>query len=191
MQTGFYGVVTTVSACLIAGCAGYTSTVKLDEMPTAKDAYLYGRFYMENPPRNAFTGNPQTMGFAFKCADENTYTIRFEPNNEVHVVKVVPSICSLAEFVYTDHGATKTTRKPVPDALKRDVAFEPGKAYYLGDFQAETTQSGFPIITRTWRLKSARNEYARTTAQMKIGYPNLSTLPTEDRMIYRREPASP
>ena len=37
----------------------------------------------------------------------------------------------------------------------------------------------------------ARNEYARTTAQMKIGYPNLSTPPTEDRMIYRREPASP
>ena len=191
MQTGFYGVLTAVSACLIAGCAGYTSTVKLDEMPTAKDAYLYGRFYMENPPRNAFTGNPQTMGFAFKCADENTYTIRFEPNNEVHVVKVVPSTCSLTEFVYTDHGATKTTRKPVPDALKRDVAFEAGKAYYLGDFQAETTQAGFPIVTRTWRLKSARNEYARTTAQMKIGYPNLSTLPTEDRMIYRRESASP
>lgn len=38
MQTGFYGVVTTVSACLIAGCTGYTSTVNLDEMPTAKDA---------------------------------------------------------------------------------------------------------------------------------------------------------
>ena len=71
------------------------------------------------------------------------------------------------------------------------MAFEAGKAYYLGDFQAETTQSGFPVVTRTWRLKRARNDYARTTAQMKIGYPNLSALPTEDRMILRGEQARP
>jgi hypothetical protein len=178
---------TVATALLIAGCAGYTSTVRIDERPTAKDTYLYGRFYMVNPPRNAFTGKPQTMGFAFKCADENMYTIRFEPNDEVQVVKIAPARCSLTEFVYTDHGGTQTTRKPVPDALRHEVAYEAGKAYYLGDFQAETAQSGFPVITRTWRLKSARNNYARTTAQMKVGYPNLSTLPTEDRMIGRAE----
>lgn len=191
MQISFYCVLTVLSACLIAGCAGYTSAVGIDEKPSGKDSYLYGRFYMVNPPRNLITGNPQTMGFAFKCADENMYTIRFEPNNEVQVVRIAPSTCSLAEFVYSDHGATQVTRKPAPDGLKRTVAFEAGKAYYLGDFQAETTQSGFPVVTRTWRLKSARNEYARTTAQMKIGYPNLSTLPTEERMIGRREQASP
>jgi hypothetical protein len=187
-------VLITVSACLIAGCAGYTPTVKMDEKPTAKDTYLYGRFYMVNPPRNAFTGNPQTMGFAFKCADENVYIIRFEPNNEVQAIKIAPSTCSLTELVFTDSGGLEAAwRKPVPDALKREVVFEPGKAYYLGDFRAETTQSGVPglAIARTWRLKSARNDYARTTAQMKIGYPNLSTVPTEDRMIYRREQASP
>ncbi len=191
MHTGFYRALTIVSASLIAGCAGYTPTVKTDENPGAKDAYLYGRFYIVNPPRNLFTSNPQTMGFAFKCADENSYIIRFEPSNEVQVVKIAPSTCWLTEFVYTDHGATRTTRKPVPDTLKRDLVLEAGKAYYLGDFEAETTQSGFPVITRTWRLKSSRNDYARTTAQMKIGYPNLSSLPTEDRMIGRRAEARP
>jgi len=107
------------------------------------------------------------------------------------VIKIAPSTCSLTEFVYTDHGGTKTTRKPAPDTLKREVVFEAGKAYYLGDFQAETTQSGFPVITRTWRLRSARNNYARTTEQLKAAYPSLSALPTEDRMVGRREQSSP
>ena len=189
MHTGLYRALTLMSASLIAACAGYTPAVKTDDKPGAADAYLYGRFYMVNPPRNAFTGNPQTMGFAFKCADDNSYTIRFEPNNDVQVVKIAPSTCLLTEFVYSDHGATRVTRKPVPDTLKREIAFEAGKAYYLGDFQAETTQSGFGVITRSWRLRSARNNYEGTTAQMKIGYPNLSSLPTEDRMIARREQA--
>ena len=187
MNTIFNRVLTVVSATLISGCAGYAPTVKTDESPGASDAYLYGRFYMVNPPRNLLTNNPQTMGFAFKCADDQKITIRFEPNDAVQVIKVAPSTCSFTEFVYTDHGGLDTTRKPVPDALKAHFVFEGGKAYYLGDFQAETTQSGFPVITRTWRLKSARNNYARTTAQMKIGYPNLADLPTEDRMIGRRE----
>ena len=117
MQTGFYGVVTTVSVCLIAGCAGYTSTVKLDEMPVMKDAYPYGRFYMENPPRNAFTGNPQTKGSLRSNAWTRTLTpLGSSRTNEVHVVKGLFTINLLAtEFVYTDYGATKTTRKPVPD----------------------------------------------------------------------------
>ncbi len=176
---------------LLAGCAGYSPTVATDEKPTPKDTYLYGRFHILNPPKNLFTDNPQTMGFSFKCADEKTYTVRFEPTEAVQVIKIAPSTCSLTEFVYTDHGGTQTTRKPVPDTLKREVVFEAGKAYYLGDFQAETAQSGFPVITRTWRLRSARNNYARTTEQLKAAYPNLSALPTEDRMIGRREQSSP
>jgi hypothetical protein len=182
-----HGALSALALALASGCAGYSPTVAPDEKPTSADAYLYGRFTILNPPRNLFTDNPQTMGFAFKCADEKTYTVRFEPTDAVQVIKIAPSTCSLSEFVYTDHGATKTTRKPVPDTLKRELVFEPGRAYYLGDFQAETTQSGFPVITRTWRLRSARNNYARTTEQLKAAYPNLSALPTEDRMIERRQ----
>jgi hypothetical protein len=182
-----HGALSALALALASGCAGYSPTVATDEKPTSADAYLYGRFHILNPPRNLFTDNPQTMGFAFKCADEKTYTVRFEPTEAVQVIKIAPSTCSLSEFVYTDHGATKTTRKPVPDTLKRELVFEPGKAYYLGDFQAETTQSGFPVITRTWRLRGARNNYARTTEQLKAAYPNLSWLPTENRMIERRQ----
>jgi len=189
MRNGFRGITAIVSLSLVAGCAGYSPTVSTDEKPTAKDTYLYGRFHIMNPPRNAFTGNPQTMGFAFKCA-EKTYTVRFEPTDAVQVVKIAPSTCALTELVYTDHGATKVTRRPAPDGLKQNVAFEAGKAYYLGDFQAETTQSGFPVVTRTWRVSSMRN-YARTTAQLRGSYPHLSALPTEDRMIGRRGEAKP
>src|SRR5919106_1609244 len=118
MQMCFYRVVATLGAFF--------------ENPMAADTYLYGRFYMVNPPRNLFTGNPQTMGLAFICADKKTYTVRFEPNNAVQVIKIAPSTCSLTEFVYTDHGGLETRRKPVPDTLKRGTAFEAGKAYYLG-----------------------------------------------------------
>jgi hypothetical protein len=174
---------------LVGGCAGYSPTVEINEKPAAGDSYLYGRFYMINPPRNFFTGNPQTMGFAFTCADEKAYTIRFQPNDGIQVIRIAPSTCSLAEYVYTDHGGLETSRKPVAEALKRGVTYEAGRAYYLGDFQAETTQSGTPVlgITRTWRLKGSRNNYTRTTQEFKVVYPNLSAVPTEDRMIGRRE----
>jgi hypothetical protein len=138
------------------------------------------------------------MGFAFKCTDENYYVVRFEPSGAVQAIKIVPSACTLTEFVYTHHDGIKVYRKSVPDSWKRQIVFEAGKAYYLGDFEAETTayrenvpQTEFPGqvggIKLVWRLRSARNNYANTTAQLKVAYPGLAAMPTEDRMIQRRE----
>jgi hypothetical protein len=189
MHTG-YRVLAALGVFFIAGCAGYSPTVATDEKPTAKDAYLYGRFQIFAP--TLLLGEYQTMGFVFKCADEKTYTVRFDMKDMVQVVKIAPSTCSLTEFVYSNPHGLETGRKPVPDSLKRDVAFEAGKAYYLGDHQAEATQINSGLkITRTWRLRSTRANYARTTEQLKAAYPNLSALPTEDRMIGRREQSSP
>jgi hypothetical protein len=189
MHTG-YRLLAALGVSLIAGCAGYSPTVATDEKPTATDAYLYGRFRIFAP--TLLLGEYQTMGFGFKCADEKTYTIRFDMKDMVQVVKIAPSTCSLTELVYSNPHGLETGRKPVPDSLKRDVVFEAGKAYYLGDYQAEAAQTNTGLtITRTWRLRGARNNYARTTEQLKAAYPNLSALPTEDRMIGRREQSTP
>ena len=78
------------------------------------------------------------------------------------------------------------SRKPAPAALQRPVAFQAGKAYYLGDFQAEASNwtSGTTIHTE-WRLTSVRNDYRTTTEKMKSDFPNLSGVATENRMLGR------
>jgi hypothetical protein len=175
--------------------------VATDEVLTPGDAYLYGRFHVVNPIRNRLTQNPQTMGFAFDCADGKYYVVRFEATGAVQAIKITPSACALTHFVFTHHDAIKYYRKPVPDSLRQPTAFEAGKGYYLGDFQAETTasradvpQTEFPgqvgATTLFWRLRSARNNYAHTTTQLKSAYPGLSALPTEDRMILQNERTS-
>jgi len=88
----------------------------------------------------------------------------------------------MAEVVYTDADGFLRSRKPAPVAMKKEAAFTAGRAYYLGDFQAESQYTGG---LQTWRLRSARNHDAATTAKLKTDFPNLAALPTENRMIGR------
>jgi len=73
---------------------------------------------------------------------------------------------------------------PAPKGLMKDAQFDAGKAYYLGDFFAEGTVS---VLGRTrstnWRIKTVKNDYGKTTADMKALFQNLAVTPTEDRMI--------
>lgn len=167
---------------MLAGCAGYSSTIGTEDKPGANDAYLYGRFHVDTREMKFTVSGYQTMGFVLKCADEKTYTIRFVRDDAVQAIKITPSTCSMAELVYTDADGFLRTRKPAPAALKKDVSFAAGKAYYLGDFEAESTYTGG---VQRWRVRSARNNYVATTEKLKASYPNLSALPTENRMIGR------
>jgi len=169
-------------AVWLAGCAGYSPTVGTADKPGANDAYLYGRFQVETREMKFTISGHQTMGFVLKCTDGNSYTIRFERGDAVQVVKIAPSTCSTAEFVYTDADGFVRGRKPAPDALKKEMTFAAGKAYYLGDFQGESTYTGG---VQRWRVQSGRNNYAATTEKLKSAYPNLSALPTENRMLGR------
>jgi hypothetical protein len=171
---------------LIAGCAGYAPSISKDDKPTGKDAYLYGRFYMNAPEVRLALGGHQTMGFVVKCADQQSYTIRFERQEPLQVIRIVPSSCGVAELVYTDADGFVKSRKPAPAALQRDAAFEAGKAYYLGDFYAESTTSvEGRMIYRQWRITNVRDDYRATTEKLKLGFPNFSGLATENRMLGR------
>ncbi len=71
-----------------------------------------------------------------------------------------------------------------PEKLMRDARFDAGRAYYLGDFYAETTTTTIGrTISRNWNIKTVRNDYKNTSQALMAAYPNLSALPTEDRMI--------
>jgi hypothetical protein len=65
-----------------------------------------------------------------------------------------------------------------------DAEFIPGNAYYLGDFFAESrTFVSVGMAHRSWRITSIRRDYAKTTEDTEAAFPNLSSVPTEDRMI--------
>jgi len=65
-----------------------------------------------------------------------------------------------------------------------NAVFAPGRAYYLGDFSAKGTReiTGNIINTR-WNITEVKDNYERTTSQMKESFVNLAKLPTENRML--------
>jgi len=183
---GSWKTAAALGLCFIAGCANYVKSIDKSEKPTEKDAYLYGRFQMSAPDSWLAMDRHQSMGFVVKCADEQSYTIRFDKKEPLQVIKIGPASCGVSEVVYTDADGRVRSRKPAPAALQRPVAFEAGKAYYLGDFKAEASNwtSGTTIHTE-WRVTSVRNDYRTTTEQMKSDFPNLSGVATENRMLGR------
>jgi hypothetical protein len=182
----FLTALTICGVSALAGCAGYTPSILPNEKPTGQEAYLYGRFYIEAPASKlAFDGH-QTMGFVIKCASGETYIFRFSSDNALQVIRIAPSTCTLAEFIYTNSDGQVRSRKPAPEKLMRDARFDAGKAYYLGDFYAETTTRVIGnTISRNWNVKNVRDDYRNTSAALRASFPNLSAIPTEDRMIGR------
>jgi len=115
----------------LVGCAAHTSSITQDEKPTGKEAYLYGRFYIEAKSGKLALDGHQTMGFVIKCASGDTYTFRSSNDTALQVIKIAPSMCSLTEFVYTNSDGQIRSRKRAPEKLMRDARFDAGKAYYL------------------------------------------------------------
>jgi hypothetical protein len=175
---------------LIAGCAGYTQRVKVEEAPTANDAYLYGRFYMNAPKAALALDGHKTMGFAFECEDKERYVLRFDRDQPLVAVKVKPSVCSWVENIYTNADGSVESRKPAPADEFKNVTIAPGQAYYLGDFGAETKLTYRANVGyNEWAITSIRNIFHRTTRDLKAAYPNLKDLPTQNKALLNIEPS--
>ena len=171
----------------LTGCANYTPAVSVDEKPTATAAYLYGRFAMDAPESFLGLDKHETMGFVIQCGGDRIYTLRFSEDVPLQAIKIAPGACSLTEFVYTDADGIIRTRKPAPRNLMHNAKFAAGKAHYLGDY--------FAVVTRThdarrvywqWKIKDVKNNYRPTTKALKSAYPNLASMPTENRMLGMR-----
>jgi hypothetical protein len=175
-----------LAALLAAGCASFTPGVGKEEKPTGKEAYLYGRFHINTPAMRLTAQGHQTIGLLLQCTDNQSYTIKFQREEALQVVKISPSTCNLAELVYSDADGFVNRRQPAPAEMRRAVAYQSGKAYYLGDYRAEAGQTpGWQSVRFSWRINSIIDNYSGTTQELKAGFPNLSTLPTEKRMLGR------
>jgi hypothetical protein len=173
-----------VAVAALAGCASWTPNIGPGEKPTGQEAYLYGRFYIEAQKEMLALDGHQTMGFTIKCASGQVYSLRFSNQDALQVIKIAPSTCSLAEIIYTNANGQIRSRKNAPQNLMHDARFDAGKAYYLGDFYAETTTKVVGnTIQRNWNVKTVKNDYRNSSNALKAAYPALAEVPTENRMI--------
>ena len=177
-------------ACLFlisSGCAGYTPRISQDYKHTPNDAYLYGRFSIQAPKVFLSIDGHQSMGFALECTNGEKYVLRFSKDDPLQVIKVLPSNCSLTELVYTNAEGAVASRRPAPAGAMQNAVFAAGKAYYLEDYFAEATQSvAGNVINRQWRMASMKDSYEATTQEMRTTFPNLSAVPTENRMMGKK-----
>jgi len=160
-----------------------TASVRQDERPTAKDAYLYGRFTIK-------TNNEEERmraAFIVKCQDGNEYKIPFSSNYPIQMIKISSSTCSLHGLVYVI-GNLEKHQKDLSKDLVQNIQFKPGKAYYIGDFVLGTEVSysrsyqyytKYSITTYDWKLKRAIDDYDRTTHMVRRIFPNFVGFPTE------------
>jgi hypothetical protein len=175
----------------LAGCAAnYTPRVDINELPTMEDAYLYGRFHIDAPKVALSTEGYQSMGFAFSCDSSSApYIVRFDRDRPVVAIKIKPGVCSWTEIVYSDADGVVKQRKPAPPEAFKNLRFDGGFSYYVGDFQAEVkTTYMSPGFRTEWRIKAVRENFEITTDDMLEAFPKLRALPTENRMITRKEP---
>lgn len=177
-------------ALALTACANYTPRIRQSEKPTGNEAYLYGRFAIDAPKVWGGLDGHQTMGFAFKCDNDETYTIRFSKDTPIQIIKIVPSTCSFVELIFSNADGQIQSRKPAPASAIKNVRFEAAKAYYLGDFAAKTTKTvTYPTVHTTWSVTSIKDDYQKTTSEMKAAFPNLSAIATENKMIIVASPS--
>jgi len=152
---------------MLASCAHSTRVSRSDSY-SRDSAYLYGRFYIDGM---------SPLWYQLSCHDGNKYKIQFSMSSSVRVIKIAPSICQVDYVVF----GNDTQNEMVGFRLLGNEVLDPGGVYYVGDFAADSTWNWLEGIVR-WIVKGRRNEYAKTTAELKRAFPGFASVATEDRV---------
>lgn len=166
-----------VALSLLCDCGNYTHGVSPDQRPTGKEAFVYGRFHVDASSFLGFDG--PGMGLVMGCDDKREYRIRFDDDKPLVVVAVVPSACWIMDAVFTDGDGRRLGTDALSSSPLYNMRFEPGKAYYVGDFDGEITESDG---ARHFRITDARDAFEATTRDLLVEFPNLRRTPTVDQM---------
>lgn len=174
MRTPFDRRTLAAIALLAIGCG--TATIRAGA-PYRKDrAYVYGRF--------TYTGLSQT--FAIRCHDGEFYKLDFVKRDQVQIIELPPSTCQLERIEY---GSEAMSRMATFRLLRNEI-LDPGGVYYVGDYfvtgTSHTDYRFFYNETRqTWRMNPGRDDYAKTTADMRREFPAFAGAVTQDRFDRR------
>jgi hypothetical protein len=183
-----------IGLAVLSGCAHYTAGVASNERASTSSAYLYGHFFVRTTKKGFGVDGYQTMGLVISCDNGEAYTIRFSNQRQVQVIKIAPSRCALTEIVYTDPDGAIKRRAPPPPPWRRAHDFQPGRAYYLGDYAGTASfESEWKVVYGTinwsWTMDPIDNpfqNYDATTIDMQVAFKGLAALPTDDARLVPR-----
>jgi hypothetical protein len=171
----------------LAACANHAKPVAYAEGPTGKDAYVFG-FFTTQGAGGEQPEDRRTMGFRFDCSDKRSFTVRFNHETPLQLLRIAPGECSLAKVVYMFDDGSSLSTQDVPAKLRHEQRFEANRLHYLGDFTATISKDA---SFKRWQLTDAHHNYDNTTASVRREYPALAVLPVEDRMPGVETPAAP
>jgi hypothetical protein len=170
-----------------------------------KLAYVYGRFSMNTKDSMSLLGDEKVV-FQVRCRDGAITDIFFSKTTALQIIPFEPGICQLEDVVNMDeagvpaHSFTEIldeqspsqpvlgkreppTRQMASFRLLQNEELQAGGVYYVGDFFAKATDNHKDGDDRqnVWSMQ-VRNDYERTTAEMKRTYRYFATVTTENRI---------
>jgi hypothetical protein len=161
-----------------------SSTLPMDPgaAATGKSAYVYGRFKLESHTDAWCSFNGKTAGdvilFLKKPGTEDDgYRIKFDKKNDIFVISVKPGTYEWGKLYFAKGPHVVSTRLLSESGSAVVITFQPGKAYYIGDYTGKTSASFSPgQCAYTWDLDKFSANYAETTRELIKKYTRLSQI---------------
>jgi hypothetical protein len=157
----------------LSACASFTPPLSPAAAPSSGTGYIYGRFTLKDT-----TTGIGHLRMGLELSGPQAYTFQFEREHDLVVIAVPAGSYSISKLVFATYDYGKAGERPIVDPrLSAPFAVESGKAYYIGDYVAESggRASGLQI-NQSWRLSSIRDSFEDTTAQFKLKFPLLKGL---------------
>jgi len=138
---------------------------------------------------DAMVGGKQSIGMMVRCENGSSFTFGSRDKRDVQVLEIKPSRCWLMGAELADQNGIVRKQLDAEREMQRPLDFTAGRAHYIGDYFAKgdywSYNSGLVAHQHwEWAMSSAAGDrYEATTAEMKRAFPNLASLPTDDRQL--------
>jgi hypothetical protein len=153
---------------LLCACGPLSHGISPDHRPTGEEAFVYGRFRFHGPG---------STSFVIGCDNQREYRIAFDDDQPIIAVAVEPSGCWILDAIFAGGEGERTV--PLIDSPLYNMRLEPGKAYYVGDYDGESTPMGRMLH---YEVTAPRDEFESTTKALLVEFPNLRSTPTVDQV---------
>lgn len=162
---------------MLSGCVVMQTAVEKDAPCNSKAAYLYGKFYMVG----YFSGASialQLIKHSETGGESSSRFIELKQSDDIYAISVDPGSYDFGKIVFLKSHLHVIHEKYLnPKYPRIELVFEPGKAYYLGDFKGEGTYTSMGRSYRmSWQLKEFKDNFEGTTAKFVSEYPRLASI---------------
>lgn len=168
-MTGKIHTVLTIVLLFVSGCASETIYLLPNSQPPKDTGVLYGRFNLTAIPS---TCNLE-VGLVLKPLKEDNpkeYIIKFDRTDGVIAMPIKAGEYVIDSVAFLTRSGSEHSRKTL-DHHKGIFVVKSGKAYYLGDFEANTKCSSGPQgLTSSWGMKDVGNKFLATTTDFSNKY---------------------